>query len=194
MVNAAREPLHGDIEIDDTWIGGPQAGIKGSRQLKDRRAVPVLVAVEQRDDRSGRIRLVVPPDFTAATMSTIVKENVASGSTVNTDGLGAFGGLKTAGYRHIALKQPLRSSLRKGAASVVPLADRVVGNLQNWLIGTHHGVSRWQPFKPSSASARGARPHPIAGSKAGALCSSSSTAVNRNIWWSAETTGQARDG
>ena len=41
----------------------------------------------------------------------------------------AFGGLKAAGYRHIALKQPLRSSLRKGAASVVPLADRVVGNL-----------------------------------------------------------------
>jgi hypothetical protein len=28
MVNAAREPLHGDIEIDATWIGGPQAGIK----------------------------------------------------------------------------------------------------------------------------------------------------------------------
>jgi transposase-like protein len=140
----AREPLHGDIEIDDTWIGGPQAGIKGSRQLKDRRAVPVLVAVEQRDNRSGRIRLVVLPNFTAATMSTIVKENVAAGSTVYTDGLGAFEGLRAAGYRHIALKQPLRSALRKGAASVVPLADRVVGNLQNWLIGTHHGVSRAQ--------------------------------------------------
>ena len=34
--------------------------------------------------------------------------------------------------------------MRKGAASAVPLADRVVGNLQNWLIGTHHGVSRAQ--------------------------------------------------
>ena len=144
MVNAAREPLHGEIELDDTWIGGPQAGIKGSRQLKDRRAVPVLVAVEQRDDRSGRIRLVVLPDFTATTMSTIIKENVASGSTVYTDGLGAFTGLRAAGYRHIALKQPLRSALRKGAGSVVPLADRVIGNLQNWLIGTHHGVSRAQ--------------------------------------------------
>jgi transposase-like protein len=144
MVNATREPLHGDIELDDTWIGGPQAGITGSRQLKDRRAVPVLVAVEQRDDRSGRIRLVVLPDFTATTMSRIVQANIASGATVYTDGLGAFAGLKAAGYRHIALKQPLRSALRKGAGSVVPLADRVVGNLQNWLIGTHHGVSRAQ--------------------------------------------------
>jgi len=34
--------------------------------------------------------------------------------------------------------------LRQGAKSVVPLADRAVGNLQNWLVGTHHGVSRAQ--------------------------------------------------
>ena len=144
MVNAAREPLYGDVEIDDTWIGGPQPGIKGSRQLKDRRAVPILVAVERRDDRSGRIRLVVLQDFTAKTMAAILKEHVAPGSTVYTDGLAGFAGLHTVGYRHIALKQPLRSALRKGASSVVPLADRAIGNLQHWLIGTYHGVSRGQ--------------------------------------------------
>src|SRR5712691_7756769 len=48
MVNAAREPLHGEVEIDDTWIGGTQAGLRGSRQLKGRRAALVLVAVEKR--------------------------------------------------------------------------------------------------------------------------------------------------
>jgi hypothetical protein len=47
MVNAAREPLHRDLEIDDTWIGGPQAGLRGSRQLKGRRAALILVAVEK---------------------------------------------------------------------------------------------------------------------------------------------------
>ena len=144
MVNLAREPLHGEVEVDDTWIGGPQPGIKGSRQLKDRRAVPVLVAVERRDGRSGRIRMVVLPNFTATTMARILKANVAPGSTVYTDGLGGFAGLPAAGYRHIALKQPLRSAFRKGAASVVPLADRAIGNLQHWLIGTYHGVSRAQ--------------------------------------------------
>ena len=36
MVNAAREPLHGEIKVDDTWIGGPQPGLRGSRQLKGR--------------------------------------------------------------------------------------------------------------------------------------------------------------
>jgi hypothetical protein len=28
--------------------------------------------------------------------------------------------------------------------SVVPLADRAIGNLQQWLIGTYHGVSKAQ--------------------------------------------------
>jgi len=144
MVNTAREPLHGEVELDDTWIGGPQPGIRGSRQLKGRRAVPVLVAVERRGDRSGRVRMEVLPNFTATTMAAILKQNVAPGSTVYTDGLGGFAGLHAAGFKHIALKQPLRPALRKGVASVVPLADRAIGNLQHWLIGTYHGVSRAQ--------------------------------------------------
>ena len=34
--------------------------------------------------------------------------------------------------------------MRKGAKSAVPLADRAIGNLQQWLIGTYHGVSKNQ--------------------------------------------------
>jgi len=52
--------------------------------------------------------------------------------------------LKEAGYHHMPQSQPLRTDLRKGAKSVVPLADRAIGNLQQWLIGTYHGVSRDQ--------------------------------------------------
>ena len=32
----------------------------------------------------------------------------------------------------------------KGAKSAVPLADRAIGNLQQWLIGTYQGVSKPQ--------------------------------------------------
>ena len=53
MVNTAREPLHGEVEMDDTWIGGHQAGLRGSRQLKGRRAAQVLVAVEKRGRRNN---------------------------------------------------------------------------------------------------------------------------------------------
>jgi transposase-like protein len=88
--------------------------------------------------------MVVLPNFTATTMTTILKQHVAPGSTVYTDGLAGFAGLHAAGFRHVPRTQPRRPALRKGTPSVVPLADRAIGNLQHWLIGTYHGVSRAQ--------------------------------------------------
>ena len=144
MVNTTREPLHGEVEVDDTWIGGEQAGLRGSRRLKNHRAALVLVAVEKRGKASGRVRMKVIPDFKAITIISFLKQNVTPGSTIDTDGLKSFAGLSEAGFKHVARIQPLRSELRKGAKSAVPLADRAIGNLQQWLIGTYHGVSKAQ--------------------------------------------------
>jgi transposase-like protein len=144
MVNVGREPLHGEVEVDETWVGGEQAGLRGSRQLKGRRAALVLVAVERRGRGSGRVRMKVIPDFKGKTIVPFVHQNVSPGSTIYTDGLKSFEGLTEAGFNHIARTQPLRSALRKGAKSAVPLADRAIGNLQQWLIGTYHGVSKAQ--------------------------------------------------
>jgi hypothetical protein len=38
----------------------------------------------------------------------------------------SFTGLHEAGYKHVPRTQPLRIDLRKGAKSVVPLADRAM--------------------------------------------------------------------
>src|SRR3954463_3641316 len=84
------------------------------------------------------------PDFRKETLSGFLKDNVEPGSTVYTDGLKSFTGLKEAGFQHVSRSQPRPTDLRKGAKSVVPLADRAIGNLQQWLLGTHHGVSRDQ--------------------------------------------------
>lgn len=144
MVNAAREPLRGEVELDEAWIGGTQAGLRGSRQLKGRKAALVLVAVERRGRASGRVRMEVIPDFGGATIRKFAARNIAVGATVYTDGLKSFQGLAAAGYAHVPRSQPPPLRLRQGAKSVVPLADRAIGNLQNWLVGTHHGVSRGQ--------------------------------------------------
>ncbi|HEX9706145.1 MAG TPA: IS1595 family transposase [Steroidobacteraceae bacterium] len=144
MVNVAREPLHGEVEIDDTWVGGPQPGLRGSRQLKGRKAAIVLAAVEKRGEASGRVRMAVLPDFTQARVRAFVKQHVAPGSTVYTDAYKSFDGLQAADVRHVPRKQPPRRELRRGTPSVVPLVDRAIGNLQQWLIGTYHGVSKAQ--------------------------------------------------
>jgi transposase-like protein len=72
------------------------------------------------------------------------EQAIAFGSTIYMDGLKSFSGLSGAGFKHVGRIQPLRSELRKRAKSVVPLADQAIGNLQQWLIGTYHGVSKAQ--------------------------------------------------
>jgi transposase-like protein len=100
--------------------------------------------VEKRGRATGRVRLAVSPDFKGATLMAFLKQNVALGSTVYTDGRKSFTRLEEAGLKHVPRSQPLRIELRKGAKSVVPWAHRTIGNLQQWLTGTYHGVSRDQ--------------------------------------------------
>jgi transposase-like protein len=206
MVNAGREPLHGEVEIDDTWVGGPQPGLRGSRQLKGRKAAIVVVAVESRSGVSARIRMAVIQNFKQTTMSEFVKHHVRPGSTVVTDGLKGFEDLQAAAVTHVRRTQPRPSALRQGAPSVVPLADRAIGNLQQWLIGTYHGVSkaqlqvyldefvfgtivgdnRWRRFKRCSALAQDARPRPTGRFEAPETRRFAS--ANRNMLGSVETT------
>jgi transposase-like protein len=127
MINHAREPLWGEVELDETWVGGTQAGLRGSRQLKGRKAALVLAAVERRGRGTGRVRMEVIPDFTAATIREFAARNMRPGATIYTDGLKSFVGLAEAGYKHRPRTQPRPLELRQGVKSVVPL---VFGSLR----------------------------------------------------------------
>ena len=144
MVNAAREPLHGDVEMDDTWVGGPQPGLRGSRQLKGRKAALVLVAVEKRGEVSGRVRMAALSDLKEATIHACVKQHIAPGSTLYTDAYKSFDRLSATGVRHVARHQasrmrvPTRCGVGRSAGGS---RDREPAQ---WLIGTYHGVSKAQ--------------------------------------------------
>jgi hypothetical protein len=64
----------GEVEVDETWIGGTQAGLRGSRQLKGGKAVLVLVAGEKRGRVTGRARMAVIADFKRVTHLAFLKE------------------------------------------------------------------------------------------------------------------------
>jgi len=88
--------------------------------------------------------MTVIPDFKSPTLNDLMTQPIAPSSTLYTDGLKTFTGLEKTGSTDIPSTQSQRIELWKRATSVVPLADRAMGNLQPWLIGTHHGVSRAQ--------------------------------------------------
>ena len=150
VADVLREPLQGEVEIDATSVGGPQAGLRGSRRLKGPKAALVIVAVEKRGDATDRARMAVIPDFKAATLTAFLKQNVAPGSTLYTEGLLSGKLPEEAGFKHEPQLQSIELYPSKGGQdewrtkTSVPLANRAIGDLQEWLIGTHHGVSRGQ--------------------------------------------------
>jgi ISXO2-like transposase domain/Transposase zinc-ribbon domain len=143
MVDAAREPLSGTIEIAETFIGGEQPGLRGGPQLTDRKAVLVAVAVEGKGKgkEPGRCRIEVIPDASASTLSGFIVRNVKQGSTILSDGHRDYQGERgvvASGYAHLPRTQ---ASFRlAGTEDVVPHAHRAISNLKAWLVGTHRGV------------------------------------------------------
>ena len=134
MVHPDRAPLTEQVEVDETYIGGPEVGLRGGRQLVAKALV--VAAVEIRGKGSGRVRLQVVPDASGPSLTRFVQAHVARGAIVRTDGWPAYAPLAAMGYRH--RPRPQRDPQR--AAKLSPRVHRVVGNLKTWLRGTHHGV------------------------------------------------------
>lgn len=99
MANPDRTSLTGEVEVDETWIGGKQTDLKGGRQSAGRKALLVAVAVERRykvvtpgmplprnHAYLGRLRLEVIPDSTAATLHAFIARNIAPGAMIVSDG------------------------------------------------------------------------------------------------------------
>jgi len=139
MVNPDRRKLTGTVEVDETWVGGKQAGLKGGRQRLGRKALLVAVAVERGDKTLGRLRLEVIPAASQETLGDFVARNIEPGSTVVSDAWTGYEALDPNAYTHEAISQAAmkRQGLEPDA---VPGVHRVISNLKTWLRGTHHGV------------------------------------------------------
>lgn len=133
MVRPGRDRLTGDIEVDETFLGGVEEG--GGRRHIGKKAL-VAVAAEVRDNAIGRIRLACIRDSSADSLIPFVKHAVASGSVVITDGLPSYLGLEAAGYVH---RQRVIRGSDQEAHTLLPRVHRVASLLKRWLLGTHQG-------------------------------------------------------
>ncbi len=131
MVRPGRDRLRGTAEVDETYWGSEEEGVIG--RLTEDKAL-IIVAADEDGKGIGRIRLRRIPDATKTSLHGFVAEAIEPGSTVRTDGLNAYLGLK--GYVHdrqVQRRQPEGEHL-------LPRVHRVVSLLKRWLLGTHQGA------------------------------------------------------
>lgn len=161
MVRPERDTIGEEwpVEVDETFVGGATQG-KG-RGVTNKVLVGGVVEVRQRpganDEKpnkraakprhrgghgrsfiAGRMRLQCLPSRKKEALEPFVQANVAPGALVRTDGWVGYDDLDYLGYRHERVA--VRGDHEK-TDSHLPMIHIVFGNLDTWLLGTHHGVS-----------------------------------------------------
>jgi transposase-like protein len=131
MVLPNRSQLNGEVEVDETFIGGVKPGKRGRGAAGK---ALVMIAAEVRGSAIGRIRLRVIPDATANTLLDATQELVEPGSNVITDGLSSYAGLAQHGYNHTVSRHAPEIG-----KNLLPKAHRVASLLKRWILGTHQG-------------------------------------------------------
>ena len=139
MVRPGRECLTGTVEVDETYVGGPEEGKRG-REVETKAIV--VVAAEKSGRGVGRIRLRRVKDVSGDSLRPFVQGAVVPGSVVHTDGWNGYSGLAAAGYKH---QVTVIKSGAEPAHEVMPRIHMVASLLKRWLIGTHHRPSADPP-------------------------------------------------
>jgi transposase-like protein len=138
MVRPGRDRLTGEVEVDETYVGGVAPGKHGRGAAKK---TPVLIAVEKRGPGRGRVRFAPVADTSADSLLPAIEELIEPGSVITTDGHAGYNGVAGAGYAH-----DRHSLYATGdpAHVAMPRVHRVASLLKRWLLGTHQGAVRPQ--------------------------------------------------
>lgn len=162
MVRPERDSIGGEwpVELDETYVGGETQGegrgrhhktlVGGIVEVRPRNRTPArdpnLPSGQRPQHRgghgrgfiAGRLRLQVLSTRMQETLEPFVQTNVRPGTEVRTDGWTGYDNLQKLGYRHKAVA--IQGDHTK-TDQHLPMIHIVFGNLDAWLLGTHHGVS-----------------------------------------------------
>lgn len=132
MVLPGRNRLTGEVEVDETFVGGVKPGKRGRGAYGKSL---VFIAAEIRGVAIGRIRLKAIPDATAETLLNSIDELVERGSDIVTNGLSSYAGVSARGYNHTVSRHTPQVGM-----NLLPHVHRVAALLKRWLLGTHQGA------------------------------------------------------
>ncbi len=133
LVRPGRERLTGNVEVDETFIGGEERGLTGGR-AKGKKSL-VGVAIERLQPKGfGRCRMAILADASTQSLRAFLIDHVETGANVITDGWLPYRKATTGLYTH----SPLIVT-KTQASALLPGVHRVASLAKRWLLGTHQG-------------------------------------------------------
>src|SRR3974377_1085523 len=151
MIDPNPELLEGVVEVDqteipfrvgDAFFEPGNAGkilLPGAGEVIERdtnKSKPRRKGAKYLDTRSGRLRLAVIADNSAASLEAFMRANVKPGATLITDGHASYPGL-AGDYRHDPRVVGVMA-----ANIVLPWSHRAVALMKRRALGTYHGLRR----------------------------------------------------
>lgn len=134
MVRPGRDLLNGRVEVDESYLGGLEEGLRG--RLIESKAL-IVVAAQEDGPGMGRIRMRQIADASAQSLEPFLADSIERGSVVHTDGWSGYSGVQDKGYVHEVTN--IKRSQRT-ASELLPRVHRVISLLKRWLMGTHQGA------------------------------------------------------
>lgn len=125
--------LEGDIEVDETYIGGRKSGKRG--RGADGKAILFGML-----DRDGDVMTKVVDNAKGITLKGLISENVEPGSTIHSDEFRSYTGLDQMGFEHKKCFHSIGEYSRDG--SHVNTLEGFWGRLKQSINGTHVHVSK----------------------------------------------------
>lgn len=126
-------PLGGEVEVDETYVGGHRKGKRGRGAM----GKTIVVGMQ---DRDGDIKAVVAPNVTKSVLQKLITDNVTKGSTVHTDEFVSYVGVDKLGYTHRTSDHS--ASLYSIDGSHVNTVEGFFSIIKRSILSTHIHVSR----------------------------------------------------
>lgn len=141
MTQKGRDRLFGDIEIDETYLGGRDPGNPGRSRNKK---TLVAIAVELEPSGGlGRIRVARIPDASGLALADFIEAHIEPGSWLLPDAWEGYPSavrvLKSRGHVY-GIKATNHSQSTAMAHVLQPHVHRVASLLKRWLLSTHQGA------------------------------------------------------
>ena len=133
LVRPGRDRLRGEVEVDESYFGGEEPGLRAGRARGKKTLVGI--AIERSQPKGfGRCRMAILRDASAESLRNLLVENVQEGAIVITDRWGPYQHATAGLYEH---RHQVGS--RRHAAEALPGVHRVSALAKRWLLSTHQG-------------------------------------------------------